>query len=191
MKLIITGDESWAYGYDPETKHQSSQWKNPVLLGQRKHGRCDQIHGDCVFRCICEQGQTVNKEFYLDVMRRLREAVHRKRLVLWLSSRWMLHHGGTPAHTTNLVQKFLTKHGAIQVSRPPYSPDMSPSDFFLFPKIKNTSKGHRFQDIETMKLNSTQQLQAISKSEFQKCFEDWNHRWAKCVTANGAYFEGD
>ncbi|GFS54520.1 uncharacterized protein TNCV_1742751 [Trichonephila clavipes] len=29
MKLIITGDESWTYGYDPETKQQSSQWKTP------------------------------------------------------------------------------------------------------------------------------------------------------------------
>ncbi|GFS92150.1 HTH_48 domain-containing protein [Trichonephila clavipes] len=32
MKLIITGDESWAYGYDPETKQQSSQWKTPGSL---------------------------------------------------------------------------------------------------------------------------------------------------------------
>ncbi|GFS70866.1 uncharacterized protein TNCV_2897921 [Trichonephila clavipes] len=47
------------------------------------------------------------------------------------------------------------------------------------------------KDIETIKQNSTQQLQAIPKSEFQKCFEDRKHRWAKCVTANGAYFEGD
>ncbi|GFX24616.1 putative DD34D transposase [Trichonephila clavipes] len=68
---------------------------------------------------------------------------------------------------------------------------MSPPDFFLFPKIKNTLKGHRFQDIETKKQNSTQQLRAIPKSEFQKCFENWKHHWAKCVTANGAYFEGD
>ncbi|GFU53591.1 putative DD34D transposase [Trichonephila clavipes] len=68
---------------------------------------------------------------------------------------------------------------------------MSPPDFFLFPKIKNTLKGHRFQDIETIKQNSTQQLQAIPKSEFQKCFEDWKHLWAKCVTTNGVYFEGD
>ncbi|GFV68021.1 uncharacterized protein TNCV_1873031 [Trichonephila clavipes] len=75
----------------------------------------------------------------------------------------MLHHDGAPAHTANLVQKFLTKHGTIQVAHPPYSPDMSPPDFFLFSKIKNTLKGHRFQDIEQ---NSTQQLQAISKSEF-------------------------
>ncbi|GFW94018.1 putative mariner transposase [Trichonephila clavipes] len=87
-----------------------------------------------------------------------------------------IHHDGAPAHTANLVQQFLTKHGTIPVARPPYSPDMSPPDFFLFPKIKNTLKGHRFQDIETIKQNSTQQLHAISKSEFQKCFEDWKHR---------------
>ena len=29
MSRVITGDESWVYGYDPETKHQSSQWKSP------------------------------------------------------------------------------------------------------------------------------------------------------------------
>ncbi|GFY15878.1 histone-lysine N-methyltransferase SETMAR [Trichonephila clavipes] len=156
MKFIITGDESWAYGYDPETKQQSSQWKTPGSPRPKK----------------ARQSKTVNKEFYLDVMRRLREAVRRKRPVLWASSRWMLHHDGAPAHTANLVQQFLTKHGTIQVARPPYSPDMSPPDFFLFPKIKNTLKGHRFQVIETIKQNSTQQLQAISKSEFQKCFED-------------------
>ncbi|GFT95354.1 HTH_48 domain-containing protein [Trichonephila clavipes] len=101
MKLIMTGDESWVYGYDPETKQQSSQWKTSgSLLGQRKHGR------------------------------RLSEAVRRKRPVLWASSRWILHHDGAPARTANLVQQFLTKHGTIQVAHPSYLPDMSPPDFF-------------------------------------------------------------
>ena len=27
MSSVITGDESWVYGYDPETKQMSSQWK--------------------------------------------------------------------------------------------------------------------------------------------------------------------
>jgi len=29
MSRVITGDESWVYGYDPESKQQSSQWKSP------------------------------------------------------------------------------------------------------------------------------------------------------------------
>ncbi|GFS99634.1 mariner Mos1 transposase [Trichonephila clavipes] len=200
-KLIITGDESGVYGYDPETKQQLSQWKNP---GSPRPKKARQVRSKIKVMLIvffdadgivhheyAPQGQKMSKEFYLNVMRKLREAVRRKRPVLWVSSRWMLHHDGAPAHTANLVQQFLTKHGTIQVAHPPYSPDMSPPNFFLFPEIKNTLKGHRFQDIETIKQNSTQQLQAIPKSEFQKGFEDWKHRWAKCVTTNRVYFEGD
>jgi len=29
MRTIITGDKTWVYGYNPETKFQSSQWKHP------------------------------------------------------------------------------------------------------------------------------------------------------------------
>ncbi|GFX97127.1 uncharacterized protein TNCV_556171 [Trichonephila clavipes] len=117
LKLIITGNESYVYGYDPETKQQSSQWKTP---------------GGIVHHEYAPQGQTGNKEFYLDVMRILREAVRRKRPVLRASSGWMRHHDGTPAHTANLVQQFLTKHGTIEVADAPYSPYMSPPDFFSF-----------------------------------------------------------
>jgi hypothetical protein len=34
-------------------------------------------------------------------------------------------------------------------------------------------------------------LKAIPQQEFQKCFQRWQQRWAKCVTAEGEYFEGD
>jgi histone-lysine N-methyltransferase SETMAR len=36
ISTIITGDESWVYGYDPETKQQSSQWKMPNSLRPKK-----------------------------------------------------------------------------------------------------------------------------------------------------------
>ncbi|GFU10977.1 histone-lysine N-methyltransferase SETMAR [Trichonephila clavipes] len=182
LMKFITGDESWVYGCNPETKQQSSKWKTS---GSPRPKKARQVRSDIKVMLIvffnadgivhheyAPQGKTVNMEFYLDDKRRLREAVRRKRLVLWASSRWMLHHDGAPVHTTNLLQQFLTKHGTVQVAHPPYSPDMSPPDFFIFPKIKNTLRGHRFQDIATIKQNLTQQLQAIPKSEFQKCFED-------------------
>ncbi|GFX97903.1 uncharacterized protein TNCV_4905541 [Trichonephila clavipes] len=124
IKLIITRDESWAYGYDPETKQQSSQWKTS---GSPRPKKAWPVRSKIkVMLIVCfnavgiahhayaPQGLTVNKEFYLDVMRRLREDVRRKRPVFWASSRWMLHHDGAPAHTVNIVQQFLTKHGKIQ-----------------------------------------------------------------------------
>ncbi|GFW84950.1 uncharacterized protein TNCV_682381 [Trichonephila clavipes] len=128
----------------PKQSSSRHNGKPPALLGQRKHVRSkikvmlivffDAV--GIVHHEYAPQGQTVNKEFYLDVMRRLREAVRRKLPVLWASSRWILHHDGVPANTANLVQQFLTKHGTIKVARPPYSPDMTPPDFSSFLRSK-------------------------------------------------------
>jgi len=49
-------------------------------------------------------GQTINKEFYVEFLRRLRESVRRKRLVKWRDGDWILHHDNAPAHTSHLVQ---------------------------------------------------------------------------------------
>jgi hypothetical protein len=39
--------------------------------------------------------------------------------------------------------------------------------------------------------NATAEMNTIPKEAFQKCFQQWKHRWAKCVEAQGAYFERD
>ena len=71
--------------------------------------------------------------------------------------------------------------------QPPYSPDMAPCDFFLFPKIKRTLKGRRVTAIDHIKSASLKELKAIPMIEF-KCFEDWKKR---CHKSNKDYFEGD
>jgi hypothetical protein len=52
-------------------------------------------------------GQTVNKECYLKVMKRLR-AMRRKRTDLWMGEKWLLHHDNTLAHSSLLIHDFLT-----------------------------------------------------------------------------------
>src|SRR5215469_3422364 len=83
------------------------------------------VHHEFVAR-----GETVNKEFYLKVMKRLREAVRRKRPEAWTNKTWMLHHDNAPAHASLLIREFLAKQEKIVVPQPPYSPDLSPADFF-------------------------------------------------------------
>ena len=61
---------------------------------------------------------------------------------------------------------------SLAMPQPPYSPDMAPCDFFLFPKIKRTLKGRRFTAIDDIKSASLKELKAIPKIEFEKCFED-------------------
>jgi transposase len=77
------------------------------------------------------------------------------------------------------------------VPHPPYSPDLAPADFFLFPKLKSTLKGRRFQTIEEIQENAIRELRAITGSAFQEAFQQWKKCWEWCIDSRGDYFEGD
>ncbi|GAB1860480.1 Histone-lysine n-methyltransferase setmar-like protein [Camponotus japonicus] len=201
LKRVITGDETWVYGYDVETKAQSSQWKQSDEPRPKKARQVRSNvkvlltvffdYNGVVHHEFLPQGRTVNKQYYLEVMRRLREAIRKKRPNLWKDNSWLLHHDNAPAHTSLLVSSFLAKTNTIIMPQPPYSPDLAPCDFFLFPKLKRPMKGRRFATIEEIKTASLKELEDIPKSAFQKCFEDWKKRWHKCIISEGDYFEGD
>ena len=65
--------------------------------------------------------------------------------------------------------------------------DLAPTNFFLFPTLKTTLKGHRFQDIEEIKENVTRQLRAMKQNAFQK----WKKSWKPAVASGGDHFEGN
>ncbi|KAG5329351.1 GVQW3 protein, partial [Acromyrmex charruanus] len=74
----------------------------------------------------------------------------------------------------------LAKSNTLMMPQPPYSPDLAPCDFFLFPKLKRLMKGRRYATIEEIKTASKEELNKITKNDFLKCFEDWKKRWHKC-----------
>ena len=74
---------------------------------------------------------------------------------------------------------------------PPYSPDLAPCDFFLFPKLKRPLKGRRFETIPETNASATKGLKGIKKEAYLNCFRKWKHRQDKCVRREGEYYEGD
>ncbi|UYV80443.1 K02A2.6-like [Cordylochernes scorpioides] len=128
------------------------------------------------------QGTTVNKEYYLQVMLNLREAIRQKRPDLWKNKNWLLHDDKAPAHTSLLVRDFLAKNNTLMMPQPPYSPDLAPCDFFLFPKLKRPMKGRRYATLDEIKTASKEELKKILKNDFLKCFEDWKNRWHKTIS---------
>ena len=85
LKKIITGGESLVYGCDIETKAQSSQWKRPEKLRLKK---ARQVRSNVMILLtvflgcngvmhheFLPQGRTVSKEYYVEVIWRLREAI--------------------------------------------------------------------------------------------------------------------
>jgi hypothetical protein len=61
------------------------------------------------------------------------------------------------------VKQFMAQKSFVEMEHPPCSPDMAPNDFRLFPKIKSTIKGQRYQDTEDIQTNMTTALKAIPR----------------------------
>ena len=83
-----------------------------------------------------------------------------RRLQLWATGDWQLHHNNVPAYASHLMQSFLVKHQITQVTQPPYSPDLVPWDFWLldFPKLKSPLKGKSFHTVDEIQGNMMGQL---------------------------------
>ena len=201
LKNIITGDQTWVYGYYVETRMQSSQW-----MGERsprpKKGQMSQSKikvllvvffdwKDIVHHEFVPHDQMVNKQLYQEVLVRLRDTVHRKRPEMWENETWMLHHKNALAHASLLIRSYLAKQKTSIVPHPPYSPDLAPADLFLFPKLKTTLKERCFQTREQIQENAIRELRAIIERVFKDAFQQWKKCWEWCIASRGNYFEGD
>jgi hypothetical protein len=69
------------------------------------------------------QGETVNQTYYVEMLKRLREAVSRKRPELRPSD-WILHHDSAPAHKALPVKQFLAQKSVTEIEHPPFSLDL-------------------------------------------------------------------
>jgi hypothetical protein len=117
----------------------------------------------------------------MEILKRLCEAVHRKRPELWPTD-WIPHRDNAPAHKALFVKQFLPQKSITEMEHPPCSPDLAPNDFWQFPKLKSALKGRRFQIVENIN-KCDAALNGIPQQEFRKCFYNWERRWAKCLAA--------
>ncbi|UYV62495.1 hypothetical protein LAZ67_2000790 [Cordylochernes scorpioides] len=208
LQRVITGDEAWVYGYDVETKAQSSQWKLPHKPRPKKARQVRSnvkvlltVFFDCrgvVHHEFLPQGRTVNKEYYLQVMRNLREAIRQKRPDLWKNKNWLLHHDNVPAHTSLLVRDFLAKNNTLMMPQPPYSPILLRNRiiFQLIPDRTLAHKDESCRGVKRMKqritvllcCNSTgtdkRRLLIIGKSAKPRCFRNFSPHFYCTYTSN-------
>ena len=76
--------------------------------------------------------------------------------------------------------------GIKTVPHDPYSSDLAPCDFWLFPKLR----GCRYETIEEMKEAVTKVIDTLTQEDFHGAFQKLLE-WYKCITAGGDYFEED
>ena len=81
----------------------------------------------------------------------------------------------------------MTKIGIKTVAYPPYSPDLAPCDFCLFPKLR----GCCYETIEEMKEAVTKVIDMLIQEDCHETFQKLLERYNKCIAARGDYFGGE
>ena len=87
----------------------------------------------------------------------------------------------TPVHNSIVVTDYLTKMGIKTVAHPPYSLDLAPWDFCLFPKLR----GCRYEIIEEMKEAVTKVIDTLTQEDFDGAFEKLLERYNNCIAVRG------
>ena len=141
-----------------------------------------------IHREFVPEGQKVNTEFYVGVLDRLLKKIRRVRTAKFQSSEWFLFHDNTPSHNAATVKKFLANRNVAVLQNPPYSPDLAPANYFLFPKFRFPLKGRHFQTVEEIQCAVTRELN-ISKTASLEGMKKLKERANKCIDQGGMYFE--
>ncbi|UYV69280.1 hypothetical protein LAZ67_6003100 [Cordylochernes scorpioides] len=149
LDSIVTGDETWVHYTTPETKEQYKQWKHtssPKPLKFKQTFFCRETYG---YRLLGPKGPivgtTINSNRYCETLKQLLRAIQNKRRGM-LTKGVRFHHDNARPHTASQTTALIGEFGWELVSHPPYSSDVAPSDFHLFPELKKNLGGTQFQD---------------------------------------------
>ena len=132
---------------------------------------------------------TINEQFHTEVFDQPRKGIRTVRPHFQQNGSWLLLHDNARPHIAFPVRQFLSQHGVIEMQQPPYSPDLAPADFFLFPKLKNSRKGTRFRDLKAIKKTVTSLLKSSPKKDLKTSFRNLYCRVQTWIRADGDYFE--
>lgn len=197
LERIVTGDETWCFHHEPETKRSSMQWLPkgaPPPKKFRSQTSNLKVMASVFFDCkgvlltdFLPRGSTINAAGYVSTLKKLKDRIKRKRPGLLSDGVLLLHDNARP-HTANVTTQVLGKWRWEVLPHPPYSPDLSPCDFHLFGPLKRALKGRYFESdtevSEVVKLWLKQQQRELFKQGIFRLVGQWE----ACIAAGGNYF---
>lgn len=197
---VVTGDETWVHYFEPVRKVSNKIWatkhnKRPIIakrsLSAKKVLYAIFFSGEGVaIKVPVKKGKSITGKYYKDVVLKKLKKYYKKRRPVTGFKHIRLLHDNAPAHTSAIVSAFLKKEKVTVLPQPPYSPDLAPCDFFLFPKLKSFLAGRKYKSRQALGSAIHQYLITVPKSAYRDAFKKWIHRLKLCISSHGEYFEG-
>ncbi|KAL0901883.1 hypothetical protein ABMA27_007038 [Loxostege sticticalis] len=183
-RRYVTVDETWVHHYTPETKQQSKQWTSAGELMATIFWDSQGI----ILIDFMEKGKTITGAYYAALLGKFHEVLMMKRPHL-AKKKVIFHHDNAPAHTSAIATSKLVELRYQLLPHPPYSPDLAPCDFFLFPNMKKWLGGKRFSFNEEVEAETEAYFSGFDKAYFFDGLKKLEHRWSKYVELKGDYVE--
>jgi histone-lysine N-methyltransferase SETMAR len=135
-----------------------------------------------------EKGKTITGEYYSNLLTRIDEKIFEKRPV-FQKKKIIIYQDNSPAHKSVLAMGKLRDLHYEFLEHPPYSPDLAPSDFYLFPKLKLFLAGQRFSSNQEAIAAVEEYFADLTKNHYGDGIMALEHRWNKCISLKGDYVE--
>ncbi|UYV74114.1 hypothetical protein LAZ67_11002156 [Cordylochernes scorpioides] len=139
VNRIVTMDETWGHHFTPESKRQSMQWKHsgtPPPKKAKTVASARMVMGVLLLDFL-NKGQTITGNYYANLVKQLREAIEEKRRGRF-PRKIVYHQDNAPIHRLLQAIAAIYDSGFELLPHAPYSPDLTPSDFHLFPHLKKS-----------------------------------------------------
>ena len=180
ISSLLTGDETWVHKFEPQRRADNKQWKRKdqkhPCIAKRTISSKKMLYAiffnssGPVVQVPCPSGNTLTGRFYKNsVLKKVKEFYNKKRPSKGWSGVHLLH-DNTSSQKFEVVKSFLASEKVKVLNHPPYSPDLSPCNFFLFPRVKKMLSGNTFRS----SLGSViyQCLQQIPKEDYFSAFRN-------------------
>ena len=126
--------------------------------------------------------------YYANLLDQLRTAI-REKCRGKLSKGVLLQQGNARVHTCKVAMDAVDRNGYELIPHPAYSPDLAPSDFFLFPNLKKDIRGLHFRSGEEVVTAVEEWVNGKDPVFFSSGLIALEHRWSKCITLEGNYIK--
>ena len=197
VRRFITMDETWIYHHDPKLKQERLQWieagsSAPKQVKSERSAKkiMASIFWDAkgvLLIDYLEKGKTINSEYYCNLLDQLDKNIREKRP--GLQKKIIFHQDNARVHTSFLTMVKLNELKYELFEHPPYSPDLAPSDYYLFRNLKQFLRGKRFSSNEEAIAAVEQYFAELPENHYRDGIKLLEDRWNKCVQVEGDYIE--
>lgn len=198
LRRYVTMDETWIHHYTPESKRQSAEWSTSDET-RPKRAKTQQSAGKVmasvfwdargiIFIDYLEHGKTINSDYYIALLVRLKAEIASKRPHM-KKKKPLFHQDNAPCHKSLKTMAKMHELGFELLPHPPYSPDLAPSDYWLFADLKRMLQGKRFRSDEEVIAETEAYFEAKNKSFYQAGIEKLEKRWTDCINLEGNYVD--